>query len=266
MMRIAHIVNPFAAGTDSDLVIAQPITFATMRAAASFRKEDIEVSLLAAQYPEDRASVPEGFLPTPDLDRSVLDVRGFRIPRKLPLIRDILDRLFHGSEARLLIYTNVDIALQPYFYAAAAALFQKGCDAFVINRRTIPASYKTLEKIPLMMAEAGEAHPGWDCFAFDRSLYPDFDLGTACIGSGWIGRVMIANMAALAKKFAVFSDWHATFHIGNDKIWKASEFDDYIDHNRDECRRILTHFDEKKGPFDRNGFPGKFFLKLEREG
>ena len=266
MIRIAHIVNPVAVRGTSDLAVAQPITFATMKTAAAFWKQGLEVTQLTAQFPEDRAMIPDGFMATPDLERSILDMRGFNIPRKLPLIKDILDRLFRGSIAEYLIYTNVDIALQPYFYASASAMFRRGHDAFIINRRTIPATYKTAEEIPRMMAELGEPHPGWDCFAFNRSLYPEFDLGTACIGSGWIGRVMITNMAALAKKFAVFTDWHATFHIGNDKAWKATELDDYVEHNRNECRRILTEFDAKKGPFDRKGMPGRFFRKLDKEG
>ena len=113
-----------------------------------------------------------------------------------------------------------------------------------------------------MYAEIGEKHQGWDCFVFHQSLYPRFRLGTACIGSGWIGRVMITNLAALAKKFEIFSELHATFHIGNEKAWQAPQWDDYREHNKNECRTILTEFDQKYGPFDRKGLPGRFFSRL----
>jgi len=262
-MRIAHIVNPFAAAEASDLAIAQPITFTTMKNAASFGKHEAEVSLWSAQFSEDLPMVPEGFSPTPDLERSILDVRTFHIPRKLPLIKDILDRLYHHSDARCLVYTNVDIALQPYFYGLVARFFQQGYDAFVINRRTIPGNYKTVAEIPLMLAEVGERHPGWDCFAFERSLYPEFKLGAACIGSGWIGRVMITNMACLAKNFNVFADLHLTFHIGNEKVWRSGAFDDYTEHNKNECCKILLAFEKKYGPFDRKQLPGRFLNQLE---
>jgi hypothetical protein len=84
-------------------------------------------------------------------------------------------------------------------------------------------------------------------------------LATACVGSGWIGRVMITNMAALAKKFGIFGELHATFHIGNRQAWKDPQFDDYREHNKSECRAILEEFDKKYGPFDRSKLPGRFF-------
>jgi len=160
----------------------------------------------------------------------------------------------------------VDIALQPHFYLTAAALISRGHDAFIINRRTIPGRYQRLEEIPLMLAEVGEAHPGWDCFLFDRRLYPRFRLGNACIGSDWIGRMMIANMASLAKRFQVFKQLQATFHIGNDKAWSAAAFRDYAEHNKKECRKTLEAFDRLYGPFDRRSLPGKFLNRFSGAG
>lgn len=156
----------------------------------------------------------------------------------------------------------MDIALQPYFYQAVAAIIAKGYDAFIINRRTIPGGYKIVDEIPLMYAELGEKHPGWDCFIFHRALYHRFKLGTACIGSGWIGRVLITNMSCFASKFIIFEDLHLTFHIGNEKSWQVSQYDDYLEHNKNECRKVLTEFDQQYGPFDRQELPGRFFSRL----
>jgi len=69
---------------------------------------------------------------------------------------------------------------------------------------------------------------------------------------------MISNMAPLAKKFRVFKDLHATFHIGDDRAWGRGEFLDYSEHNKNECRKTLEEFDKTYGPFDRKGLPGKF--------
>ncbi|MCP5054021.1 MAG: hypothetical protein GY940_43030, partial [bacterium] len=184
MQTLAHIVNPVKVSETSDLYIAQPITFETMKIAREACSHEINVKQFTCQYPEDRCLVPEGFTATPDLERSVLAVGEFKNPRKLPLIKDILDRLYDNTDALYLIYTNVDIGLQPYFYPAVSAIIQQGYDAFVINRRTIPTNYKSLEEIPAMYTEIGEFHKGWDCFIFERSLYPRFQLGTACIGAG----------------------------------------------------------------------------------
>ena len=263
MISIAHIIHPVVVAPESDLVVAQPITFATMAMAREFAKGTADVDLFAIQHgDEDRISLPGSFMRTRDLIRSVGDIGIFYKKRKLALIKDILDVSYESSNADYLIYSNVDIALQPYFYRTVSTIIEQGYDAFIINRRTIPGQYAVVEEIPLMFAEPGEKHQGWDCFVFHRSLYPRFQLGTACIGTGWIGRVMITNLAALAKKFAIFTELHATFHIGNKKAWQAPQWDDYREHNKNECRMILEEFDQKYGPFDRKGLPGRFFSRL----
>jgi hypothetical protein len=263
MLSLAHIINPAAVDKTSDLFTAQPITFETMRLAREFSKNQVAVNLYAVQFQnEPGITLPEEFIRLPDLQRSVADLKAFKQKRNLPLIKDILDFLYETANADYMIYTNADIALQPYFYLLAARLAGQGYDAFVINRRTIPGHYAAVAEIPLMYAELGETHQGWDCFVIHRSLYHRFRLGTACIGSGWIGRVMITNMASLAKKFAIFGELHATFHIGNRQAWKDPQFDDYRGHNKSECRAILEEFDREYGPFDRSQLPGRFFSQF----
>jgi hypothetical protein len=263
MISLAHIINPVVVDHTSDLIIAQPITFATMEIAKEFSQESVDVNLYAIQYDdEESVSLPQVFIRVPDLKRSIANIKAFTQKRKLPLIKDILEPLYEATNADYFIYTNVDISLQPYFYQTVSRIIEQGYDAFVINRRTIPDHYKDVDEIPLMYAELGEKHPGWDCFVFHKSLYPRFQLGTVCIGSGWFGRAMIINMAALAKKFEVFTELHITFHIGNNKAWQSPQFDDYLQHNKNECRKVLTEFDQKYGPFDRQELPGRFFSRL----
>ena len=263
MLEIAHIINPVRVDRSSDLRAAQPVTFESMRTAREFAAQQTKVTHFTAQFPEDRSVIPPDFTPTPDLERSVLDIESFRVARKLPLMKDILDRLYRETTAEYLIYTNVDIALQPYFYRSVSKLAEQGFDAFVINRRTIPDTYRRLGDMPCMYSEVGKKHPGWDCFVFKRDLYPEFNLGTACIGSGWIGRVMITNMACFSGKFDVFKEMHVTFHIGEEMVWKSRQFFEYLEHNKNECKKILVDFDEKYGPFNRETLPGRFFRLLE---
>lgn len=249
----------------SDLIIAQPITFETMRAAKAFAKDEIDVSLYAVQYDdEERFTLPDCFSRTPGLERSIGDIKSFEKWKKLAVLKDILDMLYLVSRADYFIYTNVDIALQPYFYLAVSKIIEQGYDAFIINRRTIPGHYKNIVEIPLMYTEIGEKHPGWDCFVFKRSLYPTFELGTVCVGTNWIGRSMIANLASLAGQFKIFKDSHLTFHIGDERPWNAKQLDDYAMHNRDECSRIMAHFEKKYGPFNRKEFPGILLRHLQR--
>lgn len=266
MMKIAHIINPVKADKTSDLVIAQPITFETMRRARAFAgRQGIDVKLYSAQFPGDRPLVPEDFIPTPDLERSVLDVADFKAPRKLPLIGDILDRLFRAANsADYLVYTNVDIALQPHFYWSVAGLIGQGHDAVIINRRTIPGHYHRPEDIPQMCAELGESHKGWDCFVFNRDLYPAFRLDNICIGAGWIGRALFLNLASLAKNFRVFTDLHLTFHIGNEKVWKSPRYEEYLTHNRRCYEAILDGLQTWPAGFDDELFPPQIRHLLEK--
>jgi len=238
-MEIAHIINPVVVPNSSDLHYAQPITFRTLGIAKEFTKGRLDVQIFSTQFPEDRGIVPDFLSSAGDLDRSVIDLQTFRIKRRLPLLRDILDRLYQVSQAEYLVYTNVDIAVLPYFYVTVADLISSGYDAFVINRRTIPDIYTSISEIPRMYAEIGKHHPGYDCFVYPRVLYPKFFLGDVCVGMNWIGKVLLWNLACFAGNFREIKDLHLTFHIGNEKRWKMEEFDDYNEHNQQEAKRIF---------------------------
>lgn len=246
---VAHMVNPVAVGPTSDLHTAQPITFESLRRARDFSAGDVDVTLLTSHFPEDAEAAPPDFAGTPHLERSVCDLGTFRQPRRLPLLRDLLDRLYAATNAEWLIYSNVDIAVVPYFYEAVTMLIEQGHDAVVINRRTIPDTYREPSQLPLMYAEAGQPHPGHDCFVFRREWYPDFRLENVCIGVNWVGRVLLWNLCLHAKQFKEFTDLHLTFHIGNDKVWKDAEYDDYRAFNAGEAKAVLEDLTETFGPF-----------------
>ncbi len=264
MRRIAHIINPVNVKTSSDLVTAQPITFETIRLAKEFARTRVDVRLLSAQYPEDSPFVPQGFTLTPDLDRSIIDYGQFEVRRKLPLIQDILDRLYEAAtDAEYLVYTNVDIALMPYFYVTVSKIAEVGYDAFVINRRTISKEYTRPDQLYLMFSQVGEIHPGYDCFVFKRSLYPKFELGNACIGANWIGRILITNLICRSRRFMVFEDLHLTFHIGDERTWKVPRYQDYDTHNEKELYRILSEY-KTKGLFQDRPLVESFLQDIEK--
>lgn len=266
MNRLAHIINPVLVDESSDLFVAQPVTFETMRIARDFCLGQVDVELFSAQYAEDHPFIPSGFHHTPDLHRSVLDYGQFQRQRKLPLLRDILDRLFEATSADYLIYTNVDIALLPHFYSAVDQFIRTGYDAFVINRRTIDDRYVSLEQIPLMYADVGRPHRGWDCFVFRRDAYPDYTLGRICVGAPHVGLAFIANLVAHASAFREFRSQHLTFHIGDDRSWRGGSFTDYAEHNTNEALKVLADLEAKKGPFDRSSPPGAFLFKRRTFG
>lgn len=236
-VRLAHIVNPVKVPPTSDLYVAQPITFATMQQAKAFASDRVAVELLTTQYAEDHDIIPDYFTRTADLERSVLDVAGFDKARKLPLLADVLDRLYHATDAEYLIYTNVDIALMPFFYDAVADLIGQGYDAFAINRRRVGKQYTQVEQIPLLLADIGRPHPGFDCFVFHRSLYPQFKLGNICLGVPFIEATMVYNLVATASNFRLFGDKHLTVHIGLEVM--PAHNPQYYWHNRRQFNLLL---------------------------
>ncbi len=101
-MKIAHIINPVKVPEDRDLSWQQPITFETMRRAkvlSSAIELELDIELVATLYPEDKGYGIEDFIKTEPLEMSVLDVQSFRIPRKLPLFKEILQKLYDTSDA-----------------------------------------------------------------------------------------------------------------------------------------------------------------------
>jgi hypothetical protein len=251
MKTISHIVHPGIVPRTSDLAIAQPITFETMRIAAEFSKKNVKVSLFAVQIDnEERVPLPTCFSRTRDLHRTIDDIKTFKNKKPFALIRDILDILYQASPAEYFIYTNVDIALLPFFYQTISTILDSGFDAFVINRRTINDKYTSIEDIPFMYAQVGEIHKGYDCFVFRRDLYPKFKLDDICIGSAWVGRALLANLVTFSNKFREFKNKHVTFHIGDSMTWRRNAFKEYFQHNWEEYVKIFNQLESENGAFD----------------
>lgn len=242
MRKFAHILHPLIVPESSDLFKAQPVTFKTMQTAREFAAGQIEVEFYSAQYFEDREIVPPDFVMTPDLDRSILDVGTFQHPRRLPLLKDILDRLYAATDAEYLIYTGVDIALQPYFYTTVNSIINQGVDAFIINRRVLPETFQEIEQIPLMYAQIGKPHPGRDCYIFKRQVYPRYSLGNVCVGMRRVGAVLALNLVYYSINFQEYRDLHATFHLGERSFWRDARFNDYHLHNLREWTNLLEDF------------------------
>lgn len=239
MLSISHIINPVLVDDSSDLKVAQPITFESMRVAKENADGKMNINHYAAVFPEDSMMVPDNFVRTRFIDRSMKDIVDFDINRKLPLIKDILDRLYEISNDEYFIYTNVDIALMPHFYLFVQKIIESGYDGFVITRRTISAKYPSTYDIPFMYSEIGKAHPGFDCFIFKREFYPKFILGNVCVGIRGLGRILLWNVITHASKFEIFRDLHLTFHVGDTRIWAKGKDTDYDEHNTKERIMIL---------------------------
>ena len=78
MIKIAHLVHPVVVHPESDLVVAQPITFESMLRAKTFTTKAIELELLSTKYYDEQNIVPEGFKRASDINRSIYDINKFQ--------------------------------------------------------------------------------------------------------------------------------------------------------------------------------------------
>ena len=251
-MKFAHVINPVNAPAGSELSVIQPVTFEAIRKAHAFCEGKPQVELYTVSYPEDHAIIPPYFKKLPNLTRSVLDVAKFSTSRKYPLMIDVLRAVYNGSDAGYLIFTNMDITLMPHFYVAVADILKEGYDALLVNRRGISGKYTKVEELPLMYAELGKPHPGFDCFIFKRELLNKLILENICVGVSFSEVALVHNLIAFAENLRLVDDMHLTFHIGSEVMPPLNP--EYYGHNRREYEtkiypRIKPLLDIRRFPY-----------------
>lgn len=231
--RIAHIINPVAAESDSAFYAIQQITFQSMLNAKRFSlfasaslseqgansviersRNNRQIDLYTTQYAEDHAIIPADFKVLDDLQRSVLDFGTFAKQRKLPLIADILSAVEKASEADYFVFTNMDIGLMPSFYETIFREIENRHDAILITRRRISKQYNSVSQLSEIYADTGKPHPGYDTFVFHRSLLKKFVLSEICVGVPFLEVSLLHNLIAFAQNLKLIDRAHLTFHIG----------------------------------------------------
>lgn len=258
MIRVAHIINPVKVNEKSDLHVAQPVTFETMLRSKRNSLFCDQIELYTTQFEEDKEIIPDGFRVLSNLERSVLDVNPRLAKRKLPLIGDILSKVKEMDNPDYIIFTNMDIALMPYFYDAVVLYLEKGHDALVINRRRISDRYRTIEELPLMYSDLGRSHPGFDCFVIKTELLDRFILGNICVGISFLEATLVHNIFSFAQNPLYVPDAHLTFHIGMDVLVPRNN--EFYKHNRADFfgniyPKLKPHFELKKFPYGTLPFP-----------
>lgn len=244
-MRFVHAINPVNMPEGHELSWTQDLVFESMRLAKEQAHSNCTVKQLGLVYPEDQSRVPDHFEKVIELERSVQDCGNFEDKRKLPLIHDIIHCAYRHSEpGDFLVYTNVDIMLMPGFYTAIETLLRsETCDALVINKRRIDTRYKKPEDLPLIFAQLGKSHPGFDCFVFKRELVPDMRFEQICLGVPGIGISLAHNIFALAEVPQYRDELHLTVHAG---MWVLpNRPKDTFMHNRREYRKVTKYLKPK---------------------
>lgn len=229
--RFLHIVNPFFVPPGSEGDKIQRLTYHTMGLAQGFVPPG-SVKQVAVAFPDEQFSLPPSFSQVKSLSRSVVDIAGFRQARRLPLLSDILScGLAVAEDQDYVIFTNVDICPMPYFYGAVQRILNLGFESLIINRRTIEKYAFDPQLLPLMYADHGQSHPGYDCFVFPLRLVDHFASSDACVGAPRVMRGLIYNLVAVSESLLILRDVHMTFHLGDDRTWDLPELMDYREHN-----------------------------------
>ncbi|MFW5960185.1 MAG: hypothetical protein ACOCSE_03600, partial [Chitinivibrionales bacterium] len=238
---LTHLINPFKALEGNWQYQAQRFTFDSIERALN-ETTGTEIELLSAQFSEDRDIIPDFFNTTPDLSRSISDIRSFRLKRKLPFLGDILERLLKYSKSEYLIFSNSDIILSKDFYNRVSELIAQGNPLFSINRITVPKREYTRDALDIVQSQDGKPHPGHDCFVIRKDILSAFITDRIVTGVPWTGFIVILNMAVFGSGIKIFHDLKLTRHLGEDMAWTGEENLEYKYHNTIEAYRIMNRF------------------------
>ncbi len=165
-VRFTHILNPYRAQNEQENAVQQ-LTFETIRIAARNITPDIQVRCVCVTSTADNGLIPPDFAAAENLTRTVLDVAAFAVRKPLPLVFDILDRGVAVPEEPpvmpdyedFIIFSNMDIHLQPHFYTAIATFIREGYDVVDIHRRTIAQRPPQVDLLPFDVR--GNRHSSW---------------------------------------------------------------------------------------------------------
>ena len=243
-----HIINPFPCPENSEHGIASKITYESLRIAAEeARKRGIQIEVNAVVLPGDEIAIKPPAKLAGNINRTVQDIQSMSPPRPFPLIADILRTGAESSECDYLIFTNMDIAVQPDFYLQlheiVAKRFEPGTP-FTVYRRNIPSHYNSIDQLPEMYLQPGETAYGYDCFVFPRSYVSQLDLGSCCIGAAHFDYLLFIALDAVSGfRTQRIIDLPLTFHIGNGIAWSSQI--DYIEHNLAESLIAIQRMREK---------------------
>jgi len=263
MKKIYHVINPYKAKEGSSAYIEQKKTLDSLFNALHFVGRNFEVILLMKVFDVDYDYFSELYGSCSKVCIVKLTTETskihppFKTPRQLPLLDDFLNLEILSRDANdddIVLVTNMDICVQPFFYIEILRIRNTGRDVFVINRRTVSKELINDELIEAYVSE-GDKHIGHDCFVFPFKLLKLFDIRDHILGIGFVFRPFLLNCILHATVFDEFDDVFLTFHYGDDMSWKDDKFDDYLEHNKNRLIAVyrdnqdlieLANADERK--------------------
>jgi hypothetical protein len=244
-VRIRHVIPTVGRSAPADLVEAQDLTLRSIERALRCVDEGIDVEVRAVRFPDEPVDC-DWLTDCPVLRRSVLDMGDFDVPRRLPLLSDVLAGFGDSSEYDLAVFTNADIAVQPLFYELLAEIAEEGHDAFSITRRTVQPRFRG-SSLARFSVTGGTVHPGHDCFAMAPAIVDHLVPSDVSLGVRWVARTLLWQVMLNAENFRNFGDLHATFHVGDDRVWTDPRLQDYERWNEAQVVLLVAALIERHG-------------------
>lgn len=277
-MKLHHILNPYLVTPESEDDLIQKRTFESIEIARSYTNEYFDVNIIA-KVDENELDVFKQQLTGPHFHVAKLNTlsenldKKFNVPRRLPVLNDLvsLPKLMSGNigDDDYLIFTNMDICVQPYFYTEVCQMIRRGYSCFVINRRTVDKELLTKPIEASFIAE-GDKHIGHDCFVLPAKLLNQFQLKEHILGIGFVFRPFLLNCIIHSDNFHEFEDLYMTYHYGDDMTWKNEKYSDYLEHNKQAMIDVFTEnveliqkLPEEKHKWILKFFPFDFLPKIE---
>ena len=263
-MRLLHVVNPVGEKLpQAVLVAAQRLSFQSQYIASEASFKGLQLEWMAVLDKRDANCVlPPFYTHRHFLRRYVGDMTEAILPRRLPLIGDIMQAALE-VEADFYLYTNIDICLQPHFYAFLLPYLQRGYQGLIINRRRIPKYFDwPYEALSAYSSRYGRSHPGYDCFVCSRLVAERLFFSTICVGIPFIGVSFAHNLFAHARPWRLFENEDLTFHLGME-VYNALAYA-YYKHNRNAffkevLPRLRPLLASRNLPYGHKPFWSRFF-------
>jgi len=252
--RFAHVVHTYACAAGSNGEATQRFTFGALERAKCVARATADVEFISVHLADDRDFAPAMFRKARGLDRTVLDVHAFNVPRRLPLVFDILERGIEAAEqssAAFIVFTNADICPMPHFYEFISRLLDLGFDSLLINRRVAGSFPLDGRWRALAESDYGGLHPGFDCFVFPVEFGRRLIRSDACVGAEYVMRGLLYNLVALSSAMLILTDVHATYHIGADSEAQRPELQDYTCFNQENAKAVLAELAQNPDSYRR---------------
>uniref|UniRef100_A0A7S3SKY6 Sulfotransferase domain-containing protein n=2 Tax=Emiliania huxleyi TaxID=2903 RepID=A0A7S3SKY6_EMIHU len=226
-ISFTHVVNPFDPGNSSEHRQAQRVTLASIsHASALAAAQGIAVEVVCAVFPEDEAHVRREPLQCL-LERinvsAATALPQFRHPVRLPFLNMLLYAGYSRGSGKYLIYTNIDIGLQPPFYLKLARQMQVMPGVPISSIREEFEHVEPAFGVEHAIARRGTGlqHPGHDCWAFPREWVPRLILGFTLVGVSMVATSLMQALHALSGCRMSLLSPKLTFHfVDGDSVVK----------------------------------------------